>query len=296
VIDRVMVEIQAVIAVKKWLEGHDRPRTQMPTVTYQDITVVVGVDAKTFPQLQASWPTWAKYRAEMWAMPWLVFHDQLNRDQVVDFVHSIGVPQFQVVPWPPQLAPYDVYASQRERMLTGHVWVPAEHVRTSWHMKIDTDVVATRHDNWFQPEWFEDHPQHGQMNCYVAPRWGYTKGVGFLEALDDWGDKIADLCHRPNPRLNIPQQPGQLRVGHERMCSWLSYYNVEFTKLCTSLLESSKSKWRLPVPSQDTFMWYVGARLGLHHNIVNMKRLGWDNISRLDALRQRVAEILAKDS
>jgi hypothetical protein len=195
----------------------------------------------------------------------------------------------ELVPWPPPA--YAVpYASQREKMLSGHVHVPAGWVQTQWHAKIDADVVATRQDNWLKPEWFE--PADDQLPAYVAPRWHYTKGVGFLDTLDQWATDLPQFSGRPAPIID--RKPGQLRVGHSRMCSWVSFYQSSFTRLAAVLCRQGCGEWRLPVPSQDTVAWYVAARLGMYHRLASMKAVGWENHSRFDALQARVAEIMSQ--
>jgi hypothetical protein len=255
-----------------------------------DMTLVFGIDAKTIEQLKVSWPTWHRNRRSMWDWPWIVFYDndQLTQDTVVELVDGTMAKtgEVTVVPWPFPSCP--AYDSQREKMLSGHVFVPADWCRTKWHMKLDTDALAKPHAKWLDPEWFAGDP------AYVAPRWHYTKGVGFLDKLDQWGDDLDKFSVEPlRPRLDIPHEANALRVGHQRMCSWCSYYRTEFTELvaeaCSGYVAGNE---KLPVPSQDTTAWYVAARLGLPHRIENMKRLGWSNHARLDELRRVAAEIL----
>lgn len=257
-----------------------------------DITLVLGIDAKTVEQLKASWPTWRRNRAEMWDWPWVVFYDQdqLDGAAVQDLlIDVIGKgPEITFVPWPYPGIGAAAYESQRERMLSGHVFVPADFVRTKWHMKLDTDALARPHKEWIDPTWFEGDP------AYVAPRWHYSKGVGFLDRLDVWGDELQKFSVKPMlPRLEIPHDPLALRVGHQRMCSWCSYYLTEFTGMVAEACSGCVNGFqKLPVPSQDTTAWYVAARIGLPHRIENMKARGWSNHSRINELRRVSAEIM----
>lgn len=264
----------------------------------RDMTIVVGVDAKTWPQLQLSIQTWIKYRPEMWQLPWIVFADTTQLDPVAvgrELMETYRVRNLTQVNWPPPNVAYD---SQREKMLTGHVYVPALYAATKWHAKIDTDVTACRREDWLPADWFEPDAGINGLPSYVAPRWSYTKGAGFLPTLDAWGDRTPPLSSK-SP-LNIDQEPDQLRVGHSRMCSWVSFYRTDFTRLVAACcdptfhVDSGPTTFKLPVPSQDTVAWYVAARLGLFHRIKNQKALGWDNHSRIDDLRRRVEEILAQ--
>jgi len=277
---------------------------------YDQVTVVVGIDAKTIEQLRVSWPTWKKHRPEMWSMRWVMFWDSasLTREQY-DAIHmAMRVPNMVSVPWNPQVE----YESQREKMLTGHVFVPAEHVKTDFSMKIDADVVAERRDcEWLQEHWFDETcsaDREKGLECdadcevrYVAPSWFYTKGQDFIGRLERWGDVVdwGSGFTGPSTRLNLPNyDPTALRFGHKRMCSWVSYYNVNWLQWLCGELEKTVGRYKLPVPSQDTTVWYAAAReqgdLPPNHRLVNMKKLGWDNISKINHLKARAAQICAK--
>lgn len=255
-----------------------------------DMTVVVGIDAKTIQQFAISHQTWWRYRPEMWLMPWVVFYD---REQLEYWptkkwlIEQAGLPEsgLELVPWPPPN--YAVpYSSQREKMLAGHVYVPAGWVSTAWYLKIDTDCIASRVADWMPADWF------GGESVVVAPRWHYTKGVGFLDRLENWGDKVPELAQYP--RMNIPHKPGQLRVGHSRFCSWLSFYRASFARQVAVQCRRACGEYRLPVPSQDTTHWYSAARMGLAMRIENMKARGWSNHSRLEELARVASEVMQR--
>lgn len=252
-----------------------------------DVTLVLGIDAKTVEQLKVSWPTWRRNRAELWDWPWVVFYDhsQLRQESVVELVDGVMAKRGEVtlVPWPYADAPE--YESQREKMLTGHVFVPADWVRTPWHMKLDTDALARPHAKWIEPQWFTG------VDDYISPRWGYTKGHDFLGRLDRWAAQ-AEVGVWRNPPPVTGFDPQALRVGHARMCSWCSYYRTTFTQAVASLCNILGPQYKLPVPSQDTTAWYVAERLGRFKRIENMKSRGWSNHARIDELRRVAAEIM----
>jgi hypothetical protein len=90
----------------------------------------------------------------------------------------------------------------------------------------------------------------------------------------------------------LPVAPSGSKCLHERMCSWLSFYNTAWTKKFASYCEP----YRLPVPSQDGSMWYVAARRQDHTKTVPMKAYQWTNISKLPALQAKVREVLQAHS
>jgi hypothetical protein len=259
---------------------------------HSDVTVVVGIDAKTIQQLAISCETWRLHRPEMWSMPWVLFWDwtQLSREDLERIERQLAVPHLRTVQWPTAGgAPKHNYESQRECMLSGHVWVPGTYVETAWYMKIDTDVLALGKSDWLQDKWFAED-ENGKPPVYIAPPWHYTKGVNYLGRLEEWGDRSM-LCGFP--RLNIEHDPTHLRVRHKRMCSWVSYYNTVFTRRLCNWLGESVGNGRLPVPSQDTTMWYAAARGDRFHRLVNMKSLRWGNFSKLSTLADVAKQVLS---
>ena len=256
-------------------------------MTLPSITLVVGTDAKYLPQLKVSSPTWRKNRPEMWSWPMVLFYDrqQLSHQEMLDFVESeLRHPLCQLVGWPPPTVDHTLYESQRDRMLAGHVFVPARHVHTAYFMKLDCDAVARPHKQWIDPAWFEGLPS------IVAPRWGYTKGRNALPTLEAWADGIAEFVG--TSRLNILQEPDQMRVGHARFCSWASYYRTDFAKMVARMCEQSVGPCRIPVPSQDTVHFYVAARLGITMKIANQKNRGWSNHPKFGSLKAQAEAIM----
>ena len=154
-------------------------------------------------------------------------------------------------------------------------------------MKIDTDVIAYPHEvQGIRQEWFDAGPD-GRYPAYVAPRWGYTKPADQMEKLDRWSETKTGFTTEP---LNLPYEPGARRCGHSRMCSWLSFYQTDFTNACAAFLD----EFEMPVPSQDGFHWYMGARMCVYWLQTNMKRQGWTNVSRLSKLQDVSLEVVGE--
>lgn len=277
---------------------------------FDQVTVVVGIDAKTIEYLKVSCETWRLNRPEMWKMPWVLFHDWTTPGGITDkqlwqMTDQLSVPNLIVTPWPMGGASRSDYESQRDMMLSGHVWVPAACVNTDWSMKIDADSIAMAPSNWLQEEWFADlcRPEDGECDAdceprYISPAWHYTKGQNFLGRLEEWGDNVKWGPYGDHSRLNIPFDPTHLRVPHKRMCSWVSYYNVSWLGWLCRELDRTVGAGRLPVPSQDTTVWYAEARENKEnplHRLVNMKKLAWTNCPKLSSLKETAARVLNTD-
>ena len=260
------------------------------------ITVVVGIDFKTLQQLEVSYRTWKLYQPQMYEWPWIVFSDGTSDFLSLHAQESMknrGVVPFHAkfLRWPQCAGLKKVKAeSQREFMLAGHVWVPALHVETEWYCKIDTDALATRPAKWPEPGWFHPHTDDNRECVVVAPRWTYTKGIDFLKRLDDWGDtaKIVSDCGR----MNIQCEPNQLRVGHPRWCSWNSFYRTSWAREAVELLRATGHEGTLPIPSQDTFHWYVAERGGKYVRTAHMKKCGWNNYPKITNLIETAQAIM----
>ncbi len=229
----------------------------------EDITLILGADAAHLEELKLVWPGWMRFKPELRAMPCVVFYDAA---QVApeDMAFMSGHPQVRFVPWDLPNA-----HSQREKMLTGFVHVPAREVQTPWYLKLDTDVVATGPGLWLNPEWFAAN-EAGELPVLIAPGWKYSKPRYVMDVLDDWADGLPAFAG--TRRLDLPYTSESSMVRHPRIISWLFFGRTDWTREVAALCGPDG---RMPVPSQDTFMSYCAVRMGLHHVRAKMSPFGW---------------------
>jgi hypothetical protein len=231
-----------------------------------------------------TWKTWQRHKPSTMDCPILIVYDrqQVLPSRIVDLLgtDSLGGAGVQCYSWPPTDVEYPAGTdkwtdSQRYRMLSGFVHATAKMVDTPFWLKLDTDVVATGQDNWIDPNWFSDNP------AIVAQPWGFTKPANQMVDLDTWvathGDVLTEL--RSKPPLNLRPKPGWSMIRHPRIISWCGFFNTEFTRKCSEWAELTCGHGLLPVPSQDGFIWYCAARLGLPIVRPQMKNLGWEHWS-----------------
>jgi len=252
-----------------------------------DFTLVLGVDEFHVQKLRLVLPTWLKHKPSLFERPLLVFYDRDMQLRDVDRVFSEYdiAPEYQV--WPPEPVEYFGHENskwfnpQRIKMLSGFVHVPAYRVTTGYWMKLDLDVVATGRDDWIDPDWFNGD------SVIISHPWSYTKPPNQMEQLDLWvyknQDKLGVLA-KAFP-LNLSPTPGANSLSHKRIISWCSFYNTNFTWLCSSFAKDTEGECKLPVPSQDGFVWYVAKRLGFGINRTNMKSLGWSHQSSVKNIK-----------
>ncbi len=257
-----------------------------------EITVVIGVDQNTAQQLAVSIPTWRKYRAEMFGWPWVLFYDRLaplgirpdDAQRLADEI--VKVARCRIVEWPPGNVEYE---TPREKMVTGFVFVPPEFVQTDYWMKIDTDVLALGPADWFDEQWF------ARRYVWIAPSWGYTKAKGGGGKIVEWADRLETFGDRfwpRKPRLDLASKISGKKIKMSRMCSWVSYYDTNWTKRMAANASEHCGEHRLPVPSQDTFHWYCSARSQELVAKINMKKRLWNNFPRMANLQKTAAEVI----
>lgn len=236
----------------------------MPDIAF---TTIVGLDYEHLNELRLSWPTWALNRPEIMKQPVLFVCDDVEdlgwwRRQISNIVSHSRV---KVALFVPNAEPQ----SQRHKMLSALVEVPCDHVDTEWFLKLDTDCSAKNPGNWMRDEWFAD-PE----TVFVARKWGYTKPAQMFIDLCEWAAGVQIFEH-------LPEVPGKWsdldgRCEHHRIISYAMFGKIEFLKMCRDLYHTNL----LPIPSQDTFLWYVAERLKLKYGRPGMRDAGWSHSRR----------------
>jgi hypothetical protein len=251
----------------------------------KDITVVVAIDREYLLKLLETYKTWVYFKPDVCNMPMRIVYDAAKLKTTDYMMKKLSLclskqSDVQFIPWEGD------YPSQREKMLTSLVFAPADCVQTPWYLKIDADTAANASREWIYDEWFEGSP------AFVSNPWGYTKPAEYISMLDDWGDTVPSLQHRP--RLNVPILPNAERAYHSRIISWLYFGNTQWTKSTVAELRSLSPVQRLPVPSQDTTLWYCAERKGDLYRRVRMKRYGWTHFGRkgISNVSRKVSELL----
>jgi len=183
--------------------------------------------------------------------------------------------------WPPKgvVYPHRILDSkekfgnaQRYKIMAGFVHIPAFHVETPYWLKLDTDVVALGENDWVDPDWFVNNPY------IIGHRWGFTKPPNSIQLLDDWSHHELLQGVLTTPTLDIPlDNPDSERISHSRISSWCAFFNTDFTVTASTLAYKTCGEGMLPVPSQDTYLWYLAQRLDPSRIVKeNMKTKGFN--------------------
>lgn len=246
-----------------------------------DYTTVCGVDAKHLKQLAMVWPTWKRHKPSLLDHPMLIFFDRQQVD-ITEINSVCDHPGLLLRPWPPIGIEYtggtDKWKDphpQRKKMLAGFVHVPASVVETKYWLKLDTDTIATGHDNWIDESWFDDSP------AIVAQKWKYTKPADQMVQLD----MLTDGYMQGEP-LDLFPKEGSSMLPHERIISWCGFFRTDFSRFCSNTAFEICGPGRIPVPSQDGFMWYCAMRSGQLVRRIDVKSRGWLHRSTMRSIEE----------
>ncbi len=209
--------------------------------TRNDLTIVTAVDAKYLPKLLKHYHMWMKTEG-LYEHPMVCYYDKDSlKEEDLSFLKGV-----KLIPWSGE------YDSQREKMLTCFVIGTARDIKTDYWLKIDADVsTKTEYGSL-------DLPDDAFNSVLAGHKWGYTKSKAatnekhFLNTLDDWWE--GKTKEKPVFPKDIPWRE---RHGHPRIASFICLHKAEFTRLC-----AKHTPCKLPVPSHDTYMWYMAHRLG----------------------------------
>ena len=244
----------------------------------QDCTLVVALDQEHLEEWKITWPTWVKFHPIITQMPLLVICDatQLPEKEWQKRLEFLGQ-EYYYCGFEGQ------FDSQREKMVSSFVLKAPFEIDTCWYLKLDTDAIAISQASWPKTEWFDLDAQ-GRIPSFISSPWPYSKPADVLDRLDDWGDKVPGLLEFP--RLNVPRDPQSGIVRKPRVISWCYFGHTGWTRQMARLAGD-----KLPVPSQDTYLWYCAERRGDFYRTVKMAHHGWKHLlgkSRLLDERNRL--------
>jgi hypothetical protein len=237
-----------------------------------EVTIVTACDPKYVEYLRATLPNWIKHK-HVDKFPMIVYVNgfrRVRRNKELDFLRAY--PNIRIIAWDMPEA-----ESQRERMLTAFVLGAARDVTTPYWVKIDADAYATN-----------DQPLLiAEMKKYVicGHKWGYSFAK-HIDPLIKWANAQPAFKDTPVDTFDQSKVDGR-RYSHKRVASYVQFHKSEFVRMAATIAGN-----RLPIPSHDTYLWYVADRLGLPIMRHNFKRhRGMNNKSDLNALKIKLAGV-----
>jgi len=215
---------------------------------YKNTTVVTACDPKYVECLKLTYPTWIKYK-NINQFPMIVYvNGFLDNDSRLNFLRQYK--NVKIIHW-------DMHNvdNHREKMLSCFVFGPARDVTTKYWLKLDADAYATN----TKPILQNDMSQY----AICGHKWKYTKPYQWIGQLNEWSiNKGLGFVHNIDEN-NIKHK----RYYHNRTNSFVQLHSTEFIKEAAKLAGD-----RLPVPSQDTYLWYVAEGLGRPIKRYNFKK------------------------
>lgn len=242
------------------------------------VTVVTACDPKYVEQLSITFPTWVKYK-DILKYKMIVFVNGMElNDKRLDFLKHTNI---RLIPWSMPEA-----ETHREEMLSAFILGAARYVDTKYWLKLDADSYATDSNpiivNWMTTVVFCGH------------RWGYS-WTEHIKALDKWASANPKLVDAPlwgKPMYDKECDKGR-KYFHptKRTISFVQLQETAFTKKCADLAGGKK----LPVPSHDTYLYYMADRMGLPWRSSNFKaRRGFTQGKGVDGLKEAIGKLGGK--
>ena len=248
-----------------------RLKTYMGDV--RNVTIVTACDPKYIDYLKLTFPNWRKYK-KIDRYPVIVFVNGMKLDDSrLDFLRLNNV---ELIPWEMK-----EIEDHREEMLSAFVLGTAKHVKTRYWLKLDSDSFATNYRPFITEE----------MKDYVfcGHRWGYS-WAKHIKKLDKWASKHwKGTLKKAKPMYDENCVKGR-RYYHpgKRTISFIQLQSTRFTKYCVKMCDGK----RLPVPSHDTYLYYIADRFGSKFKFMNFKRdYGFDQGKGMDHIKKRLNEV-----
>lgn len=156
--------------------------------------------------------------------------------------------------------------NQRELMLSSFVLCSARNVEEDYFVKLDADTYFTDAQDAFNQEDFD--------YSICAHPWGYTKPGWWIDKLKAWVD---------NKSFDSKGKDGSTS-SQKRIISWCCLHKTKFVKQASDV-----AGVRLPVPSHDTYLWFLANHFeDCNFKRVNLKKRGVDHCSRWKSIRENV--------
>ena len=268
------------MGIKELAPGNDKQlRTYMKSNKQtapidKSITIVSAVNPPYLEKFKTVLPTW-QLKPQLAKCPIIILHNGFkDPENELAFVKEVTGRDVKLIPWSLEGA-----ESTRELMLSAFVFGAAAYVETPYWIKIDGDAYFSNKDNAILDH-FYDHDIAGH-------KWRYSKPGKWICELDDWAetkDIDGDVYLDEKQRI---EATNSRRYGHKRIASFFCMHKTDFVIEAAALAGE-----RLPVPSHDTYLWYMAERLPdrswCWHN---MKKLGIGNHTDINMLKEIVGKI-----
>jgi len=230
------------------------------TLHNYNFSLVSAVTPDYVPKLEWCLPTWTIKPQFKNKKLYLFHHGFDNAKEKLNWVLEY-FPNTKMIYWD-----MEKYENQRELMLSVFVLGSSKYVTEEYFCKLDADTYFTDSQNVFKKKDF-------QWDLF-SHRWGYTKPAWWINKLDAFVNKT----EWSGDKSNIGSK------GHKRIQSVCCLHKTEFVQYAAKLAGD-----RLPVPSHDTYLWYLAEHLSDRSwDSRRLFKYGVGHNSRLRSIREGV--------
>jgi hypothetical protein len=199
-----------------------------------DFTIVTGISKNYLEKAKLTIPTW-RFKNQFKDKKLVIFYSELEERQLKFFKTLFN--DVELIKWD-----MEEYDSTRELMLSAFL-LGVDHIKSSHYVKLDCDVFFTDDQDIFK----EEHFEHDVFSI----SWGYTKPGEWLRYLDEWA--TSNNIEGVNMFKDVVFD--KLVHPHKRFTSNICLHKTQHVK---NIIK--KCPKRLPIPSHDTFLWYMTER------------------------------------
>ena len=228
-----------------------------------DFAIVTAATPDYIKKLKWTIPTWT-VKPQFAGKTLYVFHNGFKDESELYWIKQY-FPDLKLVEWSME------GVEKREMMLSAFVLGAADYVEEEWFVKLDADSFFTdSQDCILESDFSHD---------LVAHKWGYTKPAWWMHKLNAWtaGEKWKE------------NKKDVGAYGCKRIISWCCLHKTEFVRKAAEIGRAAEGANRLPVPSHDTYLWYMADRFDdASWAAVNMKERGVNHCHKWKSIREEV--------
>jgi hypothetical protein len=202
-----------------------------------DFDLVTGISKNYLDIAKLTIPTW-RIKPQFKNKKLIIFYSELDKKEL-KFFEKLWDNDVELIKWE-----MEEYESTRELMLSAFVLGTSQHVKSDYWVKLDCDSYFTDDSDVFTQEHF-DYDMYGQS-------WGYTKPRKWLAKMDQWAGENGLEGGSLFEDLDVAENG----YSHKRIISKICLHKTDFIKEAVKYAPK-----RLPIPSHDTFLWYMAERL-----------------------------------
>ena len=197
----------------------------------KDFTILTIINHKYLDMLRKTHKTWSQ-KKELQNKPTIILYTDIEPNEL-SFINA-------------EKHKWDMkeYSTTREKILSGFLYGAANHIKTEYYLKIDADTYFTDDRPLFDNNTFNYD--------IIGQKWRYTKPGTWIDTLDNW----ADTKNIPGNKFNTTGTPAKNCYRHKRFSSLICMHKMDFIREAISY-----SPNRMPIPSHDTYLWYMANRL-----------------------------------